>query len=668
MKKIFFWIIFTLFSIFSIVVAKEDWYRIDNYSADFEIKKDGIIYVDEKIELTYQIEWAHGFYRDIPYLYEKDDWKYIKTPIINFNVNWYAFQGIDDDKNGVFRIRIGNADTEVSWTHIYNIHYEIKGTVRDFGDHQQLYRNLLGTQRKVPINNYKFTFKLPQWLQLWNDEYYAVYWKLWDGKILSLIQKDNTISNKELLNLHMNEGVTIDLKFPKNYFPTEEFPANKPAAKWNLRDRMVNRLWGNSGIKNSFRKIINYWDNWVLFIIGIIFLSCYIGLRWTSKNLWTKKEVDTILNQPIWTTKSVPSNEENIPICSNPPIWYTPAEIACINEQWPSNKIYATLLYDWLGKGYITINKGSDSKNTIYFQKIIKNPEFEFDKKYWIDGVFSKWPEKTFWDFCFNNKHEKFYPSLIDETSSWVEEIIWLPDIYFKHTQKTLYNNTYLSKLNRNEFKSNSSIILLLLWIALFYIWVTNKSFIYIIFSILVLFFCWYLFSSSFSDKLSNFNENREERLSSTWKDIIKQIKGYKKYLSTIKKEAIQRLVASDPTYINKHLPYAIALGVGNHRIDSCFQSLEWNQMISLEQYNYLLDIAKDDLKMIIRTWMLYKYYAQRHEQERRMTEIQNNSSSSSSSSSSSFSFWSDWWKSSWFSYWSWSSGHGWGGGWGWIR
>ena len=83
MKKLFFWIIFTLFSIFSIVVAKEDWYRIDNYSADFEIKKDGIIYVDEKIELTYQIEWAHGFYRDIPYLYEKDDWKYIKTPIIN---------------------------------------------------------------------------------------------------------------------------------------------------------------------------------------------------------------------------------------------------------------------------------------------------------------------------------------------------------------------------------------------------------------------------------------------------------------------------------------------------------------------------------------------------------------------------------------------------------
>lgn len=65
-------------------------------------------------------------------------------------------------------------------------------------------------------------------------------------------------------------------------------------------------------------------------------------------------------------------------------------------------------------------------------------------------------------------------------------------------------------------------------------------------------------------------------------KSVKEQIIGFRKYLQTVEQEKLDHLLREDPSYFEKVLPYAIALGVGKEWVKRCkamIASLEYQVM-----------------------------------------------------------------------------------------
>lgn len=65
-------------------------------------------------------------------------------------------------------------------------------------------------------------------------------------------------------------------------------------------------------------------------------------------------------------------------------------------------------------------------------------------------------------------------------------------------------------------------------------------------------------------------------------KSVKEQIIGFRKYLQTVEQEKLDHLLREDPSYFEKVLPYAIALGVGKEWVKRCkamITSLEYQVM-----------------------------------------------------------------------------------------
>lgn len=86
-------------------------YIIDQYQADFVLQSDGILAVEEDIEV-YFWEQRHGIYRDIPIWHQTDKDHQIQTPIEEVFVDGKLFSTSQDE--GLFRIKIGSPDFKVS--------------------------------------------------------------------------------------------------------------------------------------------------------------------------------------------------------------------------------------------------------------------------------------------------------------------------------------------------------------------------------------------------------------------------------------------------------------------------------------------------------------------------------------------------------------------------
>lgn len=153
MKKIVF--AFILFFLLSARVAQayEGWI-IDKFSSDIRILNSGEIKVSETIDVDFNQLDKHGIFRDIPYIYDDLGEKtYSEVSVEKVLQNGQKAKFSTSRTNGYIELKIGDPNRTISGKNSYTIEYIVKGVLRGFEDHDELYWNVTGNGWPVSITS-----------------------------------------------------------------------------------------------------------------------------------------------------------------------------------------------------------------------------------------------------------------------------------------------------------------------------------------------------------------------------------------------------------------------------------------------------------------------------------------------------------------------------------
>lgn len=130
--------------------------RIRSMDVALTVEADGDLLVEETIEYDFGAASRHGIFRDIPVRFHYGDTYDRVYPLDDVRVT--ASEGtpadvhIEDVGGGLKRIRIGDADREITGRHTYVISYRVRGALNGFESHDELYWDAIGLEWPVPID------------------------------------------------------------------------------------------------------------------------------------------------------------------------------------------------------------------------------------------------------------------------------------------------------------------------------------------------------------------------------------------------------------------------------------------------------------------------------------------------------------------------------------
>lgn len=125
---------------------------INQFVADIEIKRDGVLEVTELIAYDFGTESKHGIYRDIPLTGPLEPGLFVEVIGVT-DEHRVAYPFTVDDNGESVRIRIGDANKTITGAHTYAIAYRVHNAVRNYDDHTELYWNVTGNEWPVTIAN-----------------------------------------------------------------------------------------------------------------------------------------------------------------------------------------------------------------------------------------------------------------------------------------------------------------------------------------------------------------------------------------------------------------------------------------------------------------------------------------------------------------------------------
>ena len=163
MKQVLLAICFLLVaSIFPLSVRAES---IDEFKTIISIQKAGSIRTTEQITYDFGDEERHGIFRKIPITKTNQDNKKFRLDFDDITVTDlqgqpYPFEdSIEDD---TLSLKIGDANTTITGTHVYAISYTVRGALTYFSEHDELYWNSTGVEWEVPIMQSVTQLVLPE--------------------------------------------------------------------------------------------------------------------------------------------------------------------------------------------------------------------------------------------------------------------------------------------------------------------------------------------------------------------------------------------------------------------------------------------------------------------------------------------------------------------------
>jgi hypothetical protein len=146
---------------------------VRNFKIDYEVTADGVLKVKETIDYHFAESGRHGIYRDLVTRepYRDDDSKDQEYRVSNIKVSSPnapdEFTRTTSESNkgrySAEQIKIGSADETIDGTEAtYEITYEVRGALRHFDDHSELYWDATGSDWAAPIDNVNVTVNVPQ--------------------------------------------------------------------------------------------------------------------------------------------------------------------------------------------------------------------------------------------------------------------------------------------------------------------------------------------------------------------------------------------------------------------------------------------------------------------------------------------------------------------------
>ncbi len=217
-KKVWFFSFLVSIIFWNLAFASE--FDVTNYDIKANIRIDGTIDVNEKIDVNFH-KYMHGIERFFEKFYDVGDFKF-KTIYDNIEVIGDNYQNFDE-YNEVYT-RIWDADETIIWQHQYNINYTTYWLIRNFSWmwYSELYWNVIWYDWWNNINKVKIQISLPKsytWFTMDDFLISAGYsyeeneefgWEIsWD---------ENNIYISYDRNLRPYEWITLAVKFPNDYF------------------------------------------------------------------------------------------------------------------------------------------------------------------------------------------------------------------------------------------------------------------------------------------------------------------------------------------------------------------------------------------------------------------------------------------------------------------
>ncbi len=210
-----------------------------SYHSDIGLAKDGTLTVTETIRAIVEGDQIkRGIYRDLPLTFTdangrtaKVDFKLVSVER-DGNAEPYRTESI---KGGI-RIYSGDADVFLSrGEHTFRFTYETARQIRFFGDHDELYWNVTGTDWAFPIEEASAAVTLPsgvraEALDVFTGRYGAT------DKNARAVEEGDELMFTTTRRLQPGEGLTIAIKMPKGSI---DRPSASTERLWWFRDNLA---------------------------------------------------------------------------------------------------------------------------------------------------------------------------------------------------------------------------------------------------------------------------------------------------------------------------------------------------------------------------------------------------------------------------------------------
>ncbi|MFK4085543.1 DUF2207 domain-containing protein [Kribbella sp. NPDC020789] len=141
-----------------------DW--VTRFAIDYTVTPDGVLKVQETIAYHFDDVGRHGIYRDLvirePYGLGKDQ----RYDVTNLQVSepfHTSTTKTNDDRNEVLRIKIGESGkTLATQDATYRISYDVRGALRHFDDHSELFWDATGAGWDAVLHDVAISATVPQ--------------------------------------------------------------------------------------------------------------------------------------------------------------------------------------------------------------------------------------------------------------------------------------------------------------------------------------------------------------------------------------------------------------------------------------------------------------------------------------------------------------------------
>jgi uncharacterized membrane protein YgcG len=151
--------------------------EVKSFQIDYNVSADGVLHVKETIAYIFARSGRHGIYRDLVIRepYKDDDSKDQKYEVSNLKVssptNAPATFETETSKSNAdryqeLRIKIGSKTETVSgYDATYVITYDVRGALRHFADHSELYWDATGSSWDAVLNQVTVNVSVPEGVQ-----------------------------------------------------------------------------------------------------------------------------------------------------------------------------------------------------------------------------------------------------------------------------------------------------------------------------------------------------------------------------------------------------------------------------------------------------------------------------------------------------------------------
>ncbi|MFC9688493.1 DUF2207 domain-containing protein [Kribbella sp. NPDC056951] len=168
----------TLLSVvaFAAPASAEPGDRVTRFEIDYTVTADGVLHVKESIDYDFNGIDRHGIYRDLvirePYVSDRSkDQQYdvsnIQVSSPNASAEFSTSTAkTNSDRNQVLRIKIGSSgETIRRMEATYQLSYEVRGALRHFADHSELYWDATGSGWDAVLNQVDVGVTVPSGVQ-----------------------------------------------------------------------------------------------------------------------------------------------------------------------------------------------------------------------------------------------------------------------------------------------------------------------------------------------------------------------------------------------------------------------------------------------------------------------------------------------------------------------